>query len=134
MKEQFVLCLGGLHAVFAHICAIGSYISGSGIDNAWLSAGWFDSSCLVQQVIECMNMKTFEVTYIAMNTLLLKEVLADYHQELLEDRTELCTLIMKIRDALESDNVQFLKSIWNNFSMKLESLDIEEKLNTVIEK
>ena len=53
---------------------------------------------------------TFEGTYIAMNTLILKEVLADYHQELLEDRTELYTL-MKILDALESDNVQFFKSI-----------------------
>ena len=134
MKEQFVLCLGELHAVFAHIRAIGSYIGGSGIDNAWLSAGCFDSSCLVRQVIECVNMKraisTFESTYIAMNTLLLKEVFADYHQELLEDRTELYTLIMKI----ESDNVQFVKLIWNSLSMKLESLDIEEKLNTVIEK
>ena len=114
---------------FSHIHAIGSYISGSGIDNAWLSAG-----CLVRQVIECVNMKraisTFAATYIAINTLLLKEVLADYHQELLEDRSELYTL----RDALESDNVQFFKSIWNSFSMKLESLDIEVKVNTVIEK
>ena len=41
-----------------------------------------------------------EATYIAINTLLLKEVLADYHQELLEDRTELYTL-MTILDALE---------------------------------
>ena len=54
MKEEFILCLGEL---IAHIHAIGSCISGSGIDNAWLSAGWFDSSCLLWQVIECVNMK-----------------------------------------------------------------------------
>ena len=58
MKEQFILCLGELHAAFAHIRAIESYISGSGIDNAWLSAGWFDTSCLVRQVIDCVNMKS----------------------------------------------------------------------------
>ena len=126
MREQFILCLGELHAVFAHIRAIGSYISGSGIDNAWLSAGWFGSCCLARQVIECVNMKRAIA-------LLLKEVFAD-HQELLEDRTELYTFIMEIREALESDNVQFLKLIWNSFSMKLESLVIEEKVNTVIEK
>ena len=74
---------------------------------------------------------TLKATYTAINTLLLKEVLADYHQELLKDRTGLYTLLMKIRDALKSDNVQFLKSIWNNFSRKLESPNICNTLRSV---
>ena len=29
-------------------CAIGSFISGSGIDDSWIAVGWYDGQCLVR--------------------------------------------------------------------------------------
>ena len=76
MRKRYILCLGELHAVFAHIRAIGTYITSSGLDSAWISANWFDNECLVRQVTECKNMKraisTLEATFITIGTLLLK--------------------------------------------------------------
>ena len=46
LKDKLFFCLGELHAVFAHVRAIGALINGSG--KAWQVAGWFDNS-----VIEC---------------------------------------------------------------------------------
>ena len=63
LRSRYVLCLGELHAVFAHLRAIGSFISGSGIDDSWIAAGWFDSQCLVRQVLECSNMKRANSTH-----------------------------------------------------------------------
>ena len=37
-----ISCLGELHAVFAHIRAIGNLINSSGIEDAWLEAAWYD--------------------------------------------------------------------------------------------
>ena len=47
LKDRFILCLGELHIVFAHIRAIGNYVSDSGLDAAWMHADWFDSPALV---------------------------------------------------------------------------------------
>ena len=43
-----VLYLGELHAGFEHLRAIGSFISGSGIDDSWIAVGWYDGQCLVR--------------------------------------------------------------------------------------
>ena len=75
MRKRYILCLGELHAVFAHIRAIAmswgttccicthpcncncNYITSSRLDSSWISANWFDIECLVRQVTECKNMK-----------------------------------------------------------------------------
>ena len=86
LRERFVLCLGELHVVFAHIRVIGNYISCSGLDNAWMAAEWFDSPCLLRQVLECLNMKraiaTLEPTVVAIGTLTLREVVSDFKDEI----------------------------------------------------
>ena len=47
MKDQYILCLGELHIVFAHIRAIGSFLNSSGIEDAWITACWFESHCIL---------------------------------------------------------------------------------------
>ena len=47
LRNRFVLCLGELHIVFAHIRGIGSYVGNSGLETAWMHANWFDSPCLL---------------------------------------------------------------------------------------
>ena len=47
LKDKFILYLGELHAVFAHVRATGAFINGSGLEKAWQVAGWFDSSAVV---------------------------------------------------------------------------------------
>ena len=51
LRSRFILCLGELHIVFAHIRAIGAYVSNSGLETAWMHANWFDSPCLLRQVL-----------------------------------------------------------------------------------
>ena len=56
LRNRYILCL---HAVFAHLRAIGHFIDGSGIDDAWVAAGWYDCwyDSLLRQVLECSNIK-----------------------------------------------------------------------------
>ena len=38
LRKEYIICLGELHIVFAHLRAIGAFINSSGIDDAWISA------------------------------------------------------------------------------------------------
>ena len=38
LRSRFILCLGELHIVFAHIRAIGPLVSNSGLETAWIHA------------------------------------------------------------------------------------------------
>ena len=84
MRKQYILCLWELHAVFAHIRAIGTYITSSGLDSVWISANWFVSECLARQVTECKNMKraisTLEETFITIGTLFSKEMITEFRK------------------------------------------------------
>ena len=81
LRDQFILCLGELHIVFAQIRAIGNFLNSSGVEDAWIAAGWYDSSCLIREVLEFGNMKrsleAHEATLLAINQLLIKSVLDD---------------------------------------------------------
>ena len=57
LRGKFVLRLGELHTVFAHIRSLGSFIAHLGFEDAWLEAEWFDSDSVVNQVLECKHMK-----------------------------------------------------------------------------
>ena len=51
LRGKFIPRLGELHAVFAHVRAIGHFIAHSGLEDAWIEAEWFDSDAVVRQVI-----------------------------------------------------------------------------------
>ena len=82
LSKRYILRLGELHAVFAHLRAIGSFICESGIDGTWLDANWFDSLCVVRQVLECKHMKraveAHEVVLIVINTLMLQPLIKKF--------------------------------------------------------
>ena len=50
LRVQFILCLGELHIVFAQIRAIGNFLNSSGVEDAWIAAGWYDNPCLIREV------------------------------------------------------------------------------------
>ena len=56
MKVKYVLRLGELHAVFAHLRAIGTFVENGGIDNAWEQSGIF-GTVVIRQILSCSNMK-----------------------------------------------------------------------------
>ena len=76
MRDEYILCLGELHAVVAHIRAIGNLINSSGIEDAWLEAAWYDSECIIIQILDCKHMKraieAYEATYIVINVIILR--------------------------------------------------------------
>lgn len=65
--------------MFAHVRAIGTFINGSGLEKAWQATGWFDSSAVVREIIECTQMNravaTHEQSALAIKYLLLKELI-----------------------------------------------------------
>ena len=56
MKRQYILKLGEFYAIFSHARAIGNLISGSGLEDAWIKAEWFDSKSVGQRVLDCKHM------------------------------------------------------------------------------
>ena len=91
------LCLGELHAVFAHLHTNGSFISGSDFGDLRIAAGWFDSQCLVRQLLECSEIKranlTQEAAVIAINTLLF-QVLMSSHKDDFRDKVNIILTLL----------------------------------------
>ena len=56
LRNRFILRLGELHAVFAHLRAIGNFIADSGIDDMWVAADIYGPN-FVKQIINCSHMK-----------------------------------------------------------------------------
>ena len=100
LRNQFILRLGDLHAVFAHLRAIGNFIASSGMEDAWVEVEWFDSYCVVQQVIDCKHMKraveVMEASMIRCNP--------DYFIRTFEG---IFNTITNLRDAMDFDHNDF---------------------------
>ena len=81
IRDKFILCLGELHAVFAHIRAIGNLITSSGIEGAWKRAGWFDGLPVIREILECKNMRraleAHEATLVMFSCIVLKTVVKE---------------------------------------------------------
>ena len=54
IKKQFLFCPGELHIIFWSLAALGKYVEGIGIDQAWAEAG-LSSPTTVTQIL---NVKT----------------------------------------------------------------------------
>ena len=82
--------------------AIGNFIVSSGMEDAWVEAEWFDSYCVVQQVIDCKHMKraveVMEASMIATKIIKWKEM-----------RTfeGIFNTITNLRDAMDFDHNDF---------------------------
>ena len=89
-----------------------------------MAAEWFDSPCVVRQVIECSNMKrslsALEPTIIAISVLLLKEIVVDLKDKM----TAKCDIFLKFIDEFRSAimneetfsvNRDDFMSVWKNF-------------------
>ena len=103
LRGKFILRVGELHVVFAHLRGIGKFILESGSDEAWLQAGWFDSISAVKQIIDCKHMKravdAHEATLIAVETIQLMQMLKESPELFCSNAKELIDLVKKINDA-----------------------------------
>ena len=57
LKDKFIFCLGELHAVFAHVREIGTFINASRLGKALQVGRWFESSAVLPEIKECTHMK-----------------------------------------------------------------------------
>ena len=142
-RERFILYLGELHAVFAHIRAVANYITCSGLDNAWMCAEWFDSPSLLRQVIECLYMKraidALEPTIIAISIVLLKEMMIDFKDEIGTTGDSFLKFIDQLRTAIFDGGrckggTSTFSLTWKKFCIQLQSLTFDSKLLRVISK
>ena len=125
MRDKYILRLGELHAVFAHIRAIGALIVCSGMEDAWLEAESFDSDSVIRQVLECKHMKraveAHEASMLTITILQLMEMLRTYPEYFLKASMEIIELINNANQGLScKDNTEF-----NSMFFKLKTLLVE---------
>ena len=132
LRKKYILRLGELHAVFAHIRAIGSYICESGIDSAWISANWFDGECVVRQVLECKHMKraleAHGCTTLAISTLILEHILREYPHEILMSFKHIETIIRELQEGINSQKWSLVLRAFENFYSLMDELKVNELL------
>ena len=108
-------------------------MSNSGLATTWMHANWFDSPCLLRQVLECLNMKhavsTLESTVINIGILVLDDVITDYPDVV---DNEIVTLLKAARESLD-DSLEFTLA-WEKFCKQIDGLDLREKIQMTIEK
>ena len=94
MRDKYILCLGELHTVFAHIRAIGNLINSSGIEDAWLEAAWYDSECIIRHILDCKHMKRAIEAHeaIAMNVIILRSIVNKYPLDFADISRDLFTI------------------------------------------
>ena len=120
MKNHHILCLGELHIVFAHIRAIGSFINSSGIEDAWTAACWYDSQCVVRQVLKCCNMKRAleaqEATLLTISHLIFKSFFKHLEPKKLDFYQQLFEKINLLQNDLEKQKIdeKVFKSRWHH--------------------
>ena len=111
-------------------------MNSSGVEDAWIAAGWYDSSCLIREVFECGNMKrsleAHEATLLAINQLLIKSVLDkrknDTHKQLLPHIISLRTEIVK-----PSGYEKMFKIFWNQLKDDLNFLNLNREVQQYAE-
>ena len=111
LRNQFILRLGELHALFAHVRAIGNFIASSGMEDAWVEAEWFDSYCVVHQVIDCKHMKraveVMEALMIATKIIQWKEMIRCNPDYFIRTFVGIFNTITNLRDAMDFDHNDF---------------------------
>ena len=128
MRNKYILCLGELHAVFAHIRAIGNLINSSGIEDAWLEAAWYDSECVIRQILVKRAIEAHEATYIAINVILLRSIGKKYPQEFAEISSNLFTITESSRKDI-LDNTSNLEDDINSLIIELSKIEFSQKLS-----
>ena len=106
MREKYIIRLGELHTVNAHVRAIGTFIASSGLEEAWLESNWFDGDCVVQQVIECSHMKraleAHEASMITVRIIQLLEMVKSYLE--MVAHLDILNVTSKARVAITNKN------------------------------
>ena len=91
--------------------AIGNFIASSGMEDAWVEAEWFDSYCVVQQVIDCKHMKraveVMEASMITTNIIQWKEMISCNPDYFIRTFEGIFNTITNLRDAMDFDHNDF---------------------------
>ena len=131
MRGRFIPRLGELHAVFAHVRAIGQFISNSGLEDAWVEAEWFDSDAVVRQVIECKHMKraveAHEETLVAIEILQLIEMLKTSPEYFCEYANDLIQIVSDLNNAMSDKKYSTLKEMFYKFQILMSNMDLKQK-------
>ena len=83
-------------------------MSNSGLGDAWVEAGWYDSYCIVRQILECDHMKraveAHEATLVAINITIFKSLPNDLLKKASLNRQKLLSIIKTIHSGLTEHN------------------------------
>ena len=131
VRGRFIQRLSELHAVFAHMRAIGQFISNSGLEDAWVEAEWFDSDAVVRQVIECKHMKraveAHEETLVAIEILQLIEMLKTSPEYFCEYANDLIQIVSDLKNAMSDKQYSTFKEMFYKFQTLMSNMDFKQK-------
>ena len=133
IRKQFLFRPGELHVVFWALAALGKYIEGSGIDQAWIEAGIY-SPTTVSQILNGKHMyralEAHTVTLLALYDLYFQSFLSTEPEE----RAYLQESSLLLREAYQEDingNTEAernLRDILQNTLTMMESRDMTKKM------
>ena len=114
IRDKFLFCPGELHVALWALTALGKYVEGSGIDQAWIEAGLY-SRTTVTQILNGKNLyRSLEahiVTLLALYDLYFKSVLAkEPVKKLFLNDVSIC-----LREAYQND---ICSSVENRLNLK----------------
>ena len=133
IRKQFLFRPGELHVVFWALAALGKYVEGSGIDQAWVEAGLY-SPTTVTQILNGKHMyrslEAHMVTLIALYNLYFQSFLTAAPEE----RPMLYSASTSLGEAYNSDikqspeNMKDLSDVVRKVMTTFESSDLMKKL------
>ena len=130
IRDKYILCLGELHAVFAHIRTIGNLITLSGLGEAWKGAGWFDGLPVIRQILECKHMRraleAHEAPLVTFSYIVLKTVVKE-NPSLSLDIGQLQEQLNKAQGSVHKQDQIALRDVMK-FSTEMEDIELESKL------
>ena len=132
IRRQFIIRPEELHVVFWALAALGKYIEGSGIDQAWVEAGLYSPSTITKilqgkQLYRAMEAHT--VTLLTFYQLYFDKFLKDYP----EDEAVISIAVRELRQSymksINNDGTNHLNNSLNNLTSLFESCNLQKKMN-----
>ena len=103
ISQSFLFRPGELHVMFWSLAALGKYVEGCGIDQAWVEAGMYSATTVNNQILKGKHLyRSLEchfITILSLYSLFFK----DMFQRLPEEQIILLDLSNSLKEAYEND-------------------------------
>ena len=117
LLESFILRLGELHILFAHIRAIGRFLENTDIDDLWLRSELIGPNT-IRQILTCSHVKrsviVHEVTLLSLFEMYVAALLKTFSGLFLKKNESLVHLVSEMSQKMSEEDVEIYKNFTPN--------------------